>query len=135
MFNARRCNRIAQRAWLHININSLFSMGFSTVMLPYGDDWRLHRKLFLHAFPAESEARNREVYLRRARTLLANLLDIPEDFEAHIRRQPAVHRRPLWPIGWSSWTTTMITTTNKSTGSSPQLRHYLSTVLRHVVTI
>ncbi|KAG6373510.1 cytochrome P450 [Boletus reticuloceps] len=69
-----------------VHLNSLFSMGFSTVMLPYGDGWRLHRELFQHAFRAESEARNREAYLRRARTLLANLLDVPEDFEAHIRR-------------------------------------------------
>ena len=61
-------------------------MDFSTVMLPYGDEWRLHRKLFQHAFRAESEARSRVVYLRRVRTLLTNLLDAPADFELHIIR-------------------------------------------------
>jgi len=61
-------------------------MDFSTVMLPYGDEWRLHRKIFQHAFRAESEARNREVYLKRVRTLLANLLDAPAEFELHLKR-------------------------------------------------
>ncbi|KAG8212969.1 cytochrome P450 [Butyriboletus roseoflavus] len=60
-------------------------MDFSTVMLPYGDEWKLHRKLFQHAFRAESEARNRGVYLKRVRTLLTNLLDAPADFELHIK--------------------------------------------------
>ena len=61
-------------------------MDFSTVMLPYGDEWRLHRKIFQHALRAESEARNQEAYLKRVHTLLANLLDAPEEFELHIKR-------------------------------------------------
>ena len=67
-------------------VNTRFGMDFSTVMLPYGDEWRLHRKIFHHAFRAESEARNREVYLKRVRTLLTNLLDAPAEFELHIKR-------------------------------------------------
>ena len=65
-------------------VNTRFGMDFSTVMLPYGDEWRL--KILQHAFRAESEARNREVYLKRVRTLFVNLLDAPEEFELHIKR-------------------------------------------------
>ncbi|KIK97014.1 hypothetical protein PAXRUDRAFT_10437 [Paxillus rubicundulus Ve08.2h10] len=68
-----------------IPTHTLFGMDFSTVMLPYGDEWRLHRKLFHQALRSESEARHREVYLTRARTLLTNLLDAPADFEVHIK--------------------------------------------------
>lgn len=63
-----------------------FGMDFSTVMLPYNDEWRLHRKLFQHALRAECETRNRKVYLKRARILLVNLLDAPAEFELHIKR-------------------------------------------------
>ncbi|KIJ62887.1 hypothetical protein HYDPIDRAFT_30029 [Hydnomerulius pinastri MD-312] len=69
----------------YIPTNTLFGMDFSTVMLPYGDEWRLHRKLFQHSLRVESEARYREVYLTRARTLLTNLLEAPADFEAHLK--------------------------------------------------
>ncbi|KAI9566820.1 cytochrome P450 [Boletus coccyginus] len=69
--------------------HSMFGMDFSTVMLPYGDEWRLHRKIFQHALRAESEARNREVYLKRVRTLLANLLDAPAEFELHLKNYVA----------------------------------------------
>lgn len=68
-------------------------MDFSTVMLPYGDEWRLHRKIFQHALRAESEARNREVYLKRVRTLLANLLDAPAEFELHLKKSVK-----FWPF-------------------------------------
>ncbi|KAF9238521.1 cytochrome P450 [Melanogaster broomeanus] len=68
-----------------IPTHEMFGMGFSTVMLPYGDEWRLHRKLFHQAFRLESESRHREVYLTRARTLLTNLLDAPADFEVHLK--------------------------------------------------
>ncbi|KAH7884762.1 cytochrome P450 [Phlebopus sp. FC_14] len=68
-----------------IPTHNLFGMQFSTVMLPYGDEWRLHRKLFHHALRAESDTRYREVYLTRARTLLINLLEAPVDFEVHLK--------------------------------------------------
>ncbi|KAF9223367.1 cytochrome P450 [Gyrodon lividus] len=63
----------------------MFGMDFSTVMLPYGDEWRLHRKLFHQALRSEPEPRHREVYMTRARTLLTNLLDAPADFEVHLK--------------------------------------------------
>ena len=73
-------------------------MGFNTVMLPYGDEWRLHRKLFQHAFRAESEARSRAVYLRRVHTLLTNLLDVPAEFELHIKgSEILLHRFTPYP--------------------------------------
>ena len=63
-----------------------FGVDYSTALMPYGDEWRLHRKIFQHAFRAESEARHQEIYLRNVRTLLADLLDAPAEFGMHIKR-------------------------------------------------
>ncbi|KAI6039873.1 cytochrome P450 [Pisolithus marmoratus] len=65
--------------------NSLFGMDFSTVSLRYGDEWRLHRKLFHQALRAESDVRYREVYFTRAQRLLVNLLEAPADFDTHLK--------------------------------------------------
>jgi len=72
-----------------IAAHTLCGMSFSTVMMPYGDEWRLHRKLFQHAFRTETEKRSREVYMSKARTLLASLLVAPADFELHIKNYVA----------------------------------------------
>lgn len=68
-----------------IPTNSLFGMDFSTVSLRYGDEWRLHRKLFHQALRAESDLRYREVYFSRAQRLLINLLEAPADFNMHLK--------------------------------------------------
>lgn len=71
---------------VNLTCNTRCGMSFSTVMMPYGDEWRLHRKLFQHAFRTETEKRSREVYMRKARALLAILLVAPADFELHIKK-------------------------------------------------
>ncbi|KIM57444.1 hypothetical protein SCLCIDRAFT_130521 [Scleroderma citrinum Foug A] len=65
--------------------NKSFGCDFSSVALPYGDEWKLHRKLFHRALRVELTAHYREVYITRARRLLVNLLDAPVDFDAHLK--------------------------------------------------
>ncbi|KAL4062900.1 cytochrome P450 [Scleroderma citrinum] len=65
--------------------NSLFGSDFSSVMLPYGEEWKLHRKFFHHALRVEPHAHYRQVYVTRAQRLLVTLLDAPADFDAHIK--------------------------------------------------
>ncbi|KAG1742522.1 cytochrome P450 [Suillus lakei] len=65
-------------------VGKFYGIEWITVLLQYGTELRSHRKMFHHALQAESSLRQREIYLRRARCLLANLLHDPEDFEAHI---------------------------------------------------
>lgn len=62
-----------------------YGIEWLTVLLHYGAELRSHRKLFRHALQAESSLRQREVYLNRARFLLASLLHDPERVEAHIQ--------------------------------------------------
>lgn len=68
-----------------IPTNTLFGVDFSTVMLRYGDEWRLHRKLFHQALRPESDLRYREVYFTGAQRLLVNILEAPADFDAHLK--------------------------------------------------
>jgi hypothetical protein len=68
-----------------------YGIEWLTVLLHYGAELRSHRKLFHHALQAESSLRQREVYLDRARILLASLLHDPEGFEAHIQRLVVTH--------------------------------------------
>ncbi|EIW83763.1 cytochrome P450 [Coniophora puteana RWD-64-598 SS2] len=65
--------------------NKLFGIDFNTVLQPYGDTWRLHRKLFHHSLRGETAIRYQNLYLEKAHGLLANLLDAPEGFEGHFR--------------------------------------------------
>ncbi|KAG2150439.1 cytochrome P450 [Suillus clintonianus] len=65
--------------------NKFYGVEWNTVMLRYGSELRSHRKIFHHALQADSSLRQREIYLRRARTFLASLLNDPQGFEAHIQ--------------------------------------------------
>ncbi|KAG1753030.1 cytochrome P450 [Suillus lakei] len=64
--------------------NKFHGVECNTVMLRYVSELRSHKKIFHHALQTESSLREREIYLRRARTLLASLLD-DQGFEAHIQ--------------------------------------------------
>ncbi|KAI6155470.1 cytochrome P450 [Pisolithus tinctorius] len=68
-----------------IPTNTLFGVDFSTVMLRYGDEWRLHRKLFHQALRPESDLRYREVYFTGAQRLLVNILEAPAYFDTHLK--------------------------------------------------
>ncbi|KAH7929834.1 cytochrome P450 [Leucogyrophana mollusca] len=68
-----------------IATNKLFGVDFSTVALPYGDEWRLHRKLFHNALHAEAATRYQDLYLQQARILLLNIFQVPTQYVAHIQ--------------------------------------------------
>ncbi|CCM01000.1 uncharacterized protein FIBRA_03048 [Fibroporia radiculosa] len=60
---------------------------FETSILPYGKQWRLHRKWFQTAFQTKTaQLRHRPLQLRAVRQLLSALLDSPADFRNNIQR-------------------------------------------------
>lgn len=67
--------------YLRIGITRLFSI------MPYGDQWRNHRRIFQQHFSAKHLPRDQEKELEFVRKgLLPNLLATPQDFAEHIRR-------------------------------------------------
>lgn len=52
---------------------------------PYGDNWRIHRRLFVSGFGAGSEHLYNRVQEAMAGQLLVRLLSTPEDFLDHLR--------------------------------------------------
>jgi cytochrome P450 len=54
-------------------------------MVPYSDRWRLHRRLFHQAFRPEAALDYYPVQLQKARELILNLLETPEDYIAHVQ--------------------------------------------------
>ncbi|KIK97017.1 hypothetical protein PAXRUDRAFT_137193 [Paxillus rubicundulus Ve08.2h10] len=66
-------------------VHEMFGIGFNTVSLPYGDEWRLHRKLLHNAMRPNSLPKQYEIYTSNTHTLLTNLLDTPGQFEKHIK--------------------------------------------------
>ncbi|KIJ18569.1 hypothetical protein PAXINDRAFT_167162 [Paxillus involutus ATCC 200175] len=54
------------------------------IFMPYGDTWRLHRRLYHQALNSEVSLTYRPMQLRKARQLLLNLLDDPKRFPVHL---------------------------------------------------
>ncbi|KAG1801000.1 cytochrome P450 [Suillus plorans] len=65
-------------------VPKLFGIDFITAFLPYGDTFRLHRRLFHQALRPDAADSYRDLYLDKARQLLSNLLGSPEAFEKHL---------------------------------------------------
>ncbi|OCH85714.1 cytochrome P450 [Obba rivulosa] len=61
----------------------LVGLGWSTPMLPYGDEWKLSRKMYQHALGFDKQCQMIEQ--REARALLSRLLDSPDGFIGHVR--------------------------------------------------
>ena len=59
-------------------------MDFNSVLLPYGDQWRLHRRFFHQAFRADSVARFAPMQQQKSFQLLRRLLEGPSQFPEHI---------------------------------------------------
>ncbi|GJE96494.1 cytochrome P450 [Phanerochaete sordida] len=55
------------------------------VMLPYGDNWRMHRKLFHQSFRPQSVSQFRPRQIVAQRKLLQLMLDKPEGFSENLR--------------------------------------------------
>ncbi|KIJ60843.1 hypothetical protein HYDPIDRAFT_116705 [Hydnomerulius pinastri MD-312] len=62
----------------------LYGWGWTTVVLPYNDRWRQHRRFYMHGFRPDVAVQWRPFQLQKARTLLLNLLTSPMDHEQHI---------------------------------------------------
>ncbi|KAL0572343.1 hypothetical protein V5O48_009614 [Marasmius crinis-equi] len=55
------------------------------IVLPYGNEWKIRRKLFHQEFPHNNAARHEAQELKVNRVLLKNLVRDPENYRDHIR--------------------------------------------------
>lgn len=67
----------------YICMNELFGLDFNTGLLPYGDEWRLHRKMFNLAFSKTNSKKHEAVQMGKVHQLLVNLLATPLDYPDH----------------------------------------------------
>ncbi|KAL4062922.1 cytochrome P450 [Scleroderma yunnanense] len=68
----------------YIATNKLFGMDFNTGLLPYGPQWRLHRKMFHMALSKESAMAYKSMQLEKVYQLIQNLLSTPQDYPLHL---------------------------------------------------
>ncbi|KAH7919833.1 cytochrome P450 [Leucogyrophana mollusca] len=61
-----------------------YGWGFSFADVNYGDYWRIRRKLFHHTFRADAVAKFQPMQISKVHQLLANILECPEDYAAHL---------------------------------------------------
>ena len=54
-------------------------------MLPYGDYWKEHRRLFHQHFRPQSLLQYHDKQVKAARRLVRLVLDSPQDYAKHIR--------------------------------------------------
>ncbi|KAG1841703.1 cytochrome P450 [Suillus subalutaceus] len=66
---------------LHVNIFHYFNTG----LLPYGDLWRQHRKMFHAGFNKEACRKYQSMQLQKVRQLLENLTISPTQFPVHLK--------------------------------------------------
>lgn len=85
----RRSSNYSDRPEIIRMTNDFFGWSFNTVMIPYNNRWRLHRRLFHQAFRAEAALSYRPMQMRKSRDLLLNLLEAPADFPAHFKTYSA----------------------------------------------
>ena len=52
--------------------------------MPYGDTWRLHRRIYHQALNTEAAARYRPMQCAKARQLVINLTEDPRRFSVHL---------------------------------------------------
>ncbi|KAF9230097.1 cytochrome P450, partial [Melanogaster broomeanus] len=70
---------------LHDRIRELHGLNFSIGFLQYGDEWRLQRKVFHHAFHAPVTLKYWPIQIRKAHELVQSLIQAPEDTFEHIQ--------------------------------------------------
>ncbi|KAG6327960.1 hypothetical protein ID866_11129, partial [Astraeus odoratus] len=64
---------------------ALFGLDATTIFLPYGERWRLHRRLFQLAFKPKAIPRYWSMQQNRANQMLLNILATPNDCFAHFQ--------------------------------------------------
>ncbi|KAH0833179.1 cytochrome P450 [Lanmaoa asiatica] len=67
-----------------IPTNALFGLDFNTVLMRYGDRWRLQRRLFHQAFRADAAPRYRPMQQRKSHQLLLAIFEDPEACFEHL---------------------------------------------------
>ncbi|KIJ12558.1 hypothetical protein PAXINDRAFT_14638 [Paxillus involutus ATCC 200175] len=60
-----------------------YGMGCNFAFEPYGDHWRLCRRIFHQTFRADSAATFRPLELRTARQIIVNMIDDPDQYASH----------------------------------------------------
>jgi hypothetical protein len=58
---------------------------FSVVLMPYGDKWRMARKICQQNFRKEVAVRFEETHIKKINDMLRALLSTPQDFALHSR--------------------------------------------------
>ncbi|KAF9237851.1 cytochrome P450 [Melanogaster broomeanus] len=64
--------------------NALFGLDFNTILMPYGERWRLQRRFFHQSFKAGSVSRFVPMQQRKAHQLLSGLLESPDLYIDHL---------------------------------------------------
>ncbi|KAG2090009.1 cytochrome P450 [Suillus discolor] len=60
-----------------------YGLSINFGFMAYGDEWRLCRRLFHQTFRPESAAKFRPMQIKRAREIIVNLVDDPENYYDH----------------------------------------------------
>ncbi|KAH7905306.1 cytochrome P450 [Hygrophoropsis aurantiaca] len=69
---------------MSLSTADIFGLGFATTLLPYGHEWRRHRRLFHQYFRADVSRVYHPMQLQAAHGLLKELLDSPQHLNAHV---------------------------------------------------
>ncbi|KAN0084464.1 Cytochrome P450 [Tylopilus felleus] len=68
----------------HAIVSKMCGVGFNSVVLPYGERWRLHRRFFHQTFRLDAVSRFLPYQHQKACDLLRRLLDTPAELEDHM---------------------------------------------------
>ncbi|KAF8171853.1 cytochrome P450 [Pholiota molesta] len=82
----RRSNTYSDRP--KIAMINLMGWEFDAAFLPYGAEWRAHRRLYNQVFKAKASLNYRPIQTRKVHDFLFGLLKTPEDFMKHYRTLP-----------------------------------------------
>ncbi|KZP10035.1 cytochrome P450 [Athelia psychrophila] len=81
----RRSSKYSGRP--RIPMSELMGRGWSLALMPYGDEWRAHRRLAVKGFDAQVVPKFNLTFTRNAHGLLRRLLKSPEAWHEHVRHQ------------------------------------------------
>jgi cytochrome P450 len=70
-----------------IPMAELMGLEWSFILMPYGDEWRAHRRLAAKGFDAHVIPKYNLTFTRNAHDLLRRLLESPEAWHEHVRHQ------------------------------------------------
>ncbi|KIJ62861.1 hypothetical protein HYDPIDRAFT_30007 [Hydnomerulius pinastri MD-312] len=70
---------------------TLMGWEFNTGLLPYGPLWRKQRKVMHQALNLQAMIKYRHIQLNNVRQLVRNILQVPDEMEAHLKTQVLCH--------------------------------------------